>query len=117
MLAFANGGYMASIEITLLLLIVALSPSGDRLFGLLAQQAQNFDFLKTSFGAALLMAMPIKTMTALLTAKDPAGYSEIAICATTGLVCIAVGLGLLAGAIPAVSAMRLQIAVALRKLG
>lgn len=95
-IAIANGGYVASCEVAIIVLIVALSPSGNRIFGLLAEQLQRLSFFKTSFGAALLMALPVKTITALLSAKEADAFSQIAISATSGLIGLAVGLGVLA---------------------
>ena len=86
----------AFLEVALLLVIVALSKDGSWLTGRLANDLNKFSALKSTFMKAVLMAMPVKTLTAMLGASSQDDFAAVTLSATSALLVLGLLLGLTA---------------------
>jgi hypothetical protein len=90
-----SGFNPATIDLGIIALILALSADGPAIFGWLSNKLRSAEFLTSSQGKALLMAVPIKTMTVFFGAGSSEELSEVALSATCTLVVLAVALALM----------------------
>lgn len=86
----------AFLEVMLILFIISASKDGKWIMGDMAERVNRLPGLTSPFAKALLMSVPVKTLTALLGTSDPQTLQQIAFSATVALVGLALALGLLA---------------------
>ncbi len=86
----------AYLEVALLLVIVALSKEGSWLAGSLSVHLNRLPQIHSPFAKAVLMAMPVKTLTVMFGATSHADFAAVTVSATAALLLLSLSLGLLA---------------------
>ncbi|MCB0359982.1 MAG: hypothetical protein KDD44_10105 [Bdellovibrionales bacterium] len=87
---------VAFLELALLTVILAISKDGPWLLGDLGERMRRLPIFTSTFGKALVMAVPVKTLTALIGARGSVAFGEVAVSATFALLLLGLSLGLLA---------------------
>jgi cytochrome b561 len=93
--ALLRGSPLAAIDVGLIGLILALSKDGPMLFGHPSRVVRSKEWMRTPLVAAILMVMPVKTLSALLGAESETALRSVAQHATIGLLLLAIMLGIL----------------------
>lgn len=89
-----NGAAVVCLDLALIGGIIAVSKDGPKLLGHMGRLFSKSEFLKSPAGTALLMALPVKTITVFLGAASPEMLAGIAHSTTIGLFGLALGLSL-----------------------
>jgi hypothetical protein len=93
--AAQRGSIPAALDVLLIGLILALSKDGPMLFGHPSRVVRSKEWLKSPLVAAILMVMPVKTLSALLGAENDVALKSVAEHATIGLLMLTLMLGVL----------------------
>lgn len=86
----------AFFEFALLLVIVSLSKEGPLLAGSLANDLAALPSLRSPFAKAILMAMPVKTLTVMFGATSDTDFASVTLSSTAALLFLSLGLGVFA---------------------